>query len=110
MVIALWSLSFGTIISALALAALAFSGMAAAEQLYVNESDWWRGGCTFNESGAPISAAVGAAAADSIYVEGGRCDENVDVDKPRLTLVKFGYRVCDRLTDRRIATTTIPVI
>ncbi len=55
------------IISALALW-LAFSGMAAAEQLYVNESGWWRDGGAFNVSTAPIQAAVGAAAAgDSIY-------------------------------------------
>ena len=64
---------------------LAFSGVAAAEQLYVNESGWWRVDDAFNASGAPISAAVGAG--DAIYVEGGRYDENVNVDKPRLTLV-----------------------
>ena len=45
------------IISALVLAALAFSGMAAAEQLYVNESGWWREGGVFNASAAPIQAA-----------------------------------------------------
>ena len=28
-----------------------------------------------------------AAAGDAIYVHGGNCYENVDVDKPRLTLV-----------------------
>ena len=60
------------IISTLALAALAFSGMAAAEQLYVNESGWWRADGAFNASGAPIQAAVGAAVAgDSIYVWNG---------------------------------------
>jgi len=48
---------------------LAFSGMAAAEQLYVNESGWWRGGGAFNASGVPIQAAVDAAAAgDAIRV------------------------------------------
>ena len=81
------------IISALVLW-LAFCGMAAAEQLYVNESGWWRDGGAFNESGAPISAAVGAAAAgDSIYVEGGNYCENVDVDKPRLMLDGAGADV-----------------
>jgi hypothetical protein len=39
---------------------LAFSGVVAAEQLYVDESGWWRDGGGFNASGAPISAAVGA--------------------------------------------------
>ena len=55
------------IISALVLW-LAFSGMAAAEQFYVNGGGWWRDGGVFNASGTPISAAVGAAAAgDTIY-------------------------------------------
>ena len=81
------------IILSLALTALAFCGMAAAEQLYVNESGWWREGGAFNVSGTPISAAVGAAAAgDSIYVGGGRYDENVDVNKT-LTLVGEGADV-----------------
>ena len=40
---------------------LAFSGVAAAEQLYVNESGWWREGDAFNASTAPIQAAVDAA-------------------------------------------------
>ena len=48
------------IISALALLTV-FCGMAAAEQFYVNENGWWRGGGVFNASGAPIQAAVGAA-------------------------------------------------
>ncbi len=52
------------IISALVLW-LALSGVAAAEQLYVNESGWWREGGAFNASGTPISAAVGAADAGS---------------------------------------------
>ena len=73
---------------------LVFCGMAAAEQFYVNESGWWRDGGAFNASGTPISAAVGAAGeGDSIYVEGGIYDENVDVDKPRLTLVGAGADV-----------------
>ncbi|MBA1343650.1 MAG: hypothetical protein C5S52_08655 [ANME-2 cluster archaeon] len=42
---------------------LAFSGVAAAEQLYVNESGWWRDGGTLNASGTPIQAAVDSAAA-----------------------------------------------
>ena len=40
---------------------LAFSGVATAEQLYVNESGWWRDGGAFNASTAPIQAAVDAA-------------------------------------------------
>ncbi len=45
------------IISVLALW-LAFSGVAAAEQLYVNESGWWRDRGVFNASTAPIQAAA----------------------------------------------------
>ena len=82
------------IISALVLAALAFSGMAAAEQFYVNEGSWWRVDGAFNASTAPIQAAVDAAAAgDSICVAGGNYYENVDVDTPRLTLVGAGADV-----------------
>ena len=66
---------------------LAFSGVAAAEQLYVNESGWWREGGVFNASTAPIQAAVdNTTAGDSIFVHGGNYYENVDVDNPRLTL------------------------
>jgi parallel beta-helix repeat protein len=73
---------------------LAFSGVAAAEQLYVNEGGWWREGGAFNVSTAPIQAAVGAAGeADSIYVWNGSYTENVDVDKPRLTLEGEGADV-----------------
>ena len=45
------------IISALVLAALAFSGVAAGEQFYVNESGWWREDGVFNANGTPIQAA-----------------------------------------------------
>ena len=73
---------------------LAFSGVAAAEQLYVNESGWWRDGGAFNVSTAPIQAAVYAAAAgDAIFVYGGNYYENVDVDAPRLTLEGGGADV-----------------
>ena len=73
---------------------LAFSGVAAAEQLYVNESGWWQEGGAFNASGTPIQAAVGAAGdGDAIYVHGGNYNENVDVDKPRLTLQGAGADV-----------------
>jgi len=73
---------------------LAFSGVAAAEQLYVNESGWWRDGGAFNASTAPIQTAVDAAGeGDAIYVEGGNYYENVDVDKPRLTLEGAGVDV-----------------
>ena len=76
------------IISALALW-LAFSGVAAGEQFYVNESGWWQEGGAFNASTAPIQAAVDAAGeGDSIYVEGGSHSENVGVGK-RLTLVRL---------------------
>ncbi|KAF5416621.1 MAG: hypothetical protein C5S49_04525 [Candidatus Methanogaster sp.] len=39
---------------------LAFCGMAAAEQLCVNDHGWWRDGGVFNASGAPIPAAAGS--------------------------------------------------
>jgi parallel beta-helix repeat protein len=72
---------------------LAFSGMAAAEQLYVNESGWWRDGGAFNASTAPMQAAVDSAAAgDTIYVWNGSYTENVNVYK-RLTLVGDGADV-----------------
>ena len=48
---------------------LVFSGVAAAEQLYVNESGWWRDGGVLNASDTPIKAAVDAAdAGDAIRV------------------------------------------
>ena len=47
------------IISALVLAALAFSGVAAAGQLYVDEGGWWQEGGVFDASGTPIQAAAG---------------------------------------------------
>ena len=76
------------IISALVLW-LAFSGVAAGEQLYVNESGWWRDGGAFNASETPIQAAVGAASAgDAIFVWNGSHSENVGVGK-RLTLVRL---------------------
>ncbi len=72
---------------------LVFSGMADAEQFYVNESGWWRDGGAFNVSETPIQAAVGAAGAgDSIFVWNGSYSENVDVDK-RLTLEGEGADV-----------------
>jgi len=62
------------IISALVLW-LAFSGVAAGEQFYVNESGWWCDGGAFNASTAPISAAVGAAGeGDSIFMHNGSND------------------------------------
>ena len=39
-----WKIASRATISALALVALVFSGVAAAEQLYVNESGLWRDG------------------------------------------------------------------
>jgi len=68
---------------------LAFSGVAAAEQLYVNESGWWRVDGAFNASGAPIQAAVDAAdAGDAIYVWNGTYYEGggVSITKERITL------------------------
>ena len=65
---------------------LAFSGVAAAEQLYVNEGGWWRDGGAFNISSTPIQSAVNAADdGDSIYVFNGSYTENVNVNEP-LTL------------------------
>ncbi len=46
------------IISVRVLVALAFCGMAVAEQLYINESGWWRDSGVFNASTAPIQAAA----------------------------------------------------
>jgi len=46
------------IIGVLVLAAFVFSGVAAAEKLYVNESGWWQEACAFNASGTPIQAAA----------------------------------------------------
>ena len=72
---------------------LAFSGVAAAEQLYVNESGWWRDGGVFNASTAPIQAAVDAAdVGGTIYVWNGSYTENVNVYK-QLTLVGDGADV-----------------
>ena len=82
------------IISALVLW-LAFSGMAAAEQLYVNEDGWWHDGGALNASGVPIQAAVDAAAAgDSIYVDSGTYHESVVVNK-QLTLRGIDMPVVD---------------
>ncbi|PXF59317.1 MAG: hypothetical protein C4B59_11700 [Candidatus Methanogaster sp.] len=55
----------GQVILALALW-LAFSGVAAAEQLYVNESGWWRADGAYNASGTPIQAADAAGEGDVI--------------------------------------------
>jgi parallel beta-helix repeat protein len=72
---------------------LAFSGVAAAEQLYVNEGGWWRDGGAFNASTAPIQAAVdNATAGDSVFVWNGSYIENVDVNK-QLTLEGEGADV-----------------
>ena len=61
---------------------LASPGLAAAEQLYVTAA-----GGAFNDSTAPIHAAVDAACeVDSIYVHGGKYYEKVAVGKLRLTL------------------------
>nr|QNO48559.1 hypothetical protein JAJEHNPH_00018 [Methanosarcinales archaeon ANME-2c ERB4]QNO48934.1 hypothetical protein OEPDFBKK_00010 [Methanosarcinales archaeon ANME-2c ERB4] len=72
---------------------IVFCNMANAEQLYVNESGWWRVACTFNTSRTPIQAAVDAAAAeDMIEVRSGTYVENVAVNK-RLTLQSKGADV-----------------
>jgi parallel beta-helix repeat protein len=72
---------------------LAFSGVTAAEQLYVNESGWWRVDGVFNVSEMPIRAAVGAAdAGDAIFVWNGSYTENVEVNKT-LTLEGEGADV-----------------
>ena len=81
------------IISALVLW-LAFCGMAAAEQLYVNDSGWWRDGGAFNASGAPIQAAVdNATAGDSVFVWNGSYTDSVDVCTAHLTLEGEGADV-----------------
>ncbi len=74
---------------------IAFCGMAAAEQLYVNEGGWWRDDGAFNASDAPIQAAVdNATAGDSIYVDSGTYHENVVVNK-QLTLRGIDMPVVD---------------
>ncbi len=81
------------IISALVLW-LAFSGVAAAEQLYVNESGWWRDGGAFNVSETQIQAAVGAAGeGDAVYVWNGSYTENMDIGTAHLTLEGEGADV-----------------
>jgi len=73
---------------------LVFCGMAAGEQLYVNESGWWRDGGAFNANDTPIQAAVDAAGAgDSIFVWNGSYTENVDVGTEHLTLEGEGADV-----------------
>ena len=53
----------------------------------VNQSGWWRGGGTWNASGAPIQAAVNnATAGETIYVWNGSYSENVDIATSHLTL------------------------
>jgi parallel beta-helix repeat protein len=77
------------IIFALALCGFAFCGMAAAEQLYVNEGGWWRDGGAFNASGTPIQAAVdNAGEGDTIFVWNGTYYEGggVSISKERITL------------------------
>jgi len=46
------------IISALVLAALAFCGMSAAGQLYVNKSGWWREDDAFTPADAAIALQI----------------------------------------------------
>ena len=57
------------IISALVLAALAFCGMSAAGQLYVNKSGWWREDDAFTPADAVIALqiAAGSRPFDSRY-------------------------------------------
>ena len=75
---------------------LAFSGVAAAEQLYASESGWWREACAFNASDAPIRTVVDAAGEGGvIFVHGGNYYENVNVDKEGLTLVGAGADEAD---------------
>jgi len=72
---------------------IVFYSMANTEQLYVNESSWWRVTCTFNASGTPTPAAVDAATAgDMIEVRSRTYVENVAVNK-RLTLQSDGADV-----------------
>ena len=74
------------IVSLFVLLVLALPGVTAAEQLYVNEGGWWRDGGVFDESRAPIQAAVDAAnACDTIVVQDGIYSENVNVCE-RLTI------------------------
>ena len=73
---------------------LAFSGMAAAEQLCVNESGWWRDGGMLNASGTPIQAAVdNATTCETICVAAGSYTENVNIATVHLTLEGEGADV-----------------
>ena len=73
---------------------LAFSGVAAAEQLYVNESGWWRDGGMLNASGTPIQAAVdNATAGETICIAAGSYTGSVKISTVHLTLEGAGADV-----------------
>nr|QNO44431.1 hypothetical protein PPMIFCEF_00003 [Methanosarcinales archaeon ANME-2c ERB4] len=67
---------------------------AGAADVYVNQTGWWYGGGAFNESGTPIQHAINnATAGETIYVEGGSYNENIDVSTTSLTLQGEGADV-----------------
>lgn len=75
---------------------LALYGVAAAEQLYINESGWWCDGGAFNAGTAPIHAVVSTAGEeDVVFVHGGNYYENGDVDKETRTLADAGADEAD---------------
>jgi parallel beta-helix repeat protein len=55
--------------------------------LCVNETGWWRAGGTFNASDTPIQAAVdNATAGETICLQDGTYNENVDVNVAHITI------------------------
>ncbi|APH38602.1 NosD domain-containing protein [Methanohalophilus halophilus] len=57
-------------------------GTAGASTINVNETGWWQDGNSFNASSNPIQAAVNnASSGDTISVDAGTYNENVDVNK-----------------------------
>ena len=88
----------GKMVITAALAVLFFTAFtavaSAADQLYVNETHWWRTGGAFNASDTPIQFAIdNATAGDSIYVYNGSYAENVDVGTAHLTIEGEGRDV-----------------
>ena len=86
--------SFATAILVISVLAMLTAVASAGEQLYVNETGWYRAGGAFNASGTPIQHAIdNATAGDSIYVYNGSYIENVYVNKAHLTLQGEGRDV-----------------
>jgi parallel beta-helix repeat protein len=84
----------GTLITVLLCTTAFVCSTAGAADVYVNQTGWWYGGGAFNESGTPIQHAINnATAGETIYVEGGSYNENIDVSTASLTLQGEGADV-----------------